>query len=204
MIMDNSLRAARRALIIFLAAVLVSVLAALTMIGSAALTRSRAWSVIGGLLVAALVSWILGSFILRRDSKAQRLVIGPLVVLGCAAVISLTWLYPGTGGVRPDPVAGVEWLDLPDGSRLALHVTRAAAARSRGIGKWTTRGSAVVGYRRAFPQAQLVMITDAGHVAYLEQPVVYTNLVRAFLAGQKLPLPTIDGTTIPDGYRGTR
>jgi hypothetical protein len=33
---------------------------------------------------------------------------------------------------------------------------------------------------------------------------VYTNLVRAFLAGQKLPLPTIDGTTIPDGYRGTR
>jgi pimeloyl-ACP methyl ester carboxylesterase len=64
--------------------------------------------------------------------------------------------------------------------------------------------SAVVGYRRAFPQAQLVMIPDAGHVAYLEQPVVYTNLVRAFLAGQKLPLPTIDGTTIPDGYRGTR
>jgi pimeloyl-ACP methyl ester carboxylesterase len=63
--------------------------------------------------------------------------------------------------------------------------------------------SAVVGYRRAFPQAQLVMIPDAGHVAYLEQPVVYTNLERAFLAGPKLPLPTIDGTTIPDGYRGT-
>ena len=84
MIMDDSLRAVRRALIIFLAAVLVSVLAALTMIGSAAITRSRAWSVIGGLLVAALVSWILGSRILRRDRKAQRLVIGPLVVLGCA------------------------------------------------------------------------------------------------------------------------
>jgi pimeloyl-ACP methyl ester carboxylesterase len=64
--------------------------------------------------------------------------------------------------------------------------------------------SAVVGYRRAFPQAQLVMTPNAGHVAYLEQPVVYTNLVRAFLTGQKLPLPTIDGTAIPDGYRGTR
>lgn len=429
MIMDDSLRAVRRALIIFLAAVLVSVLAALTMIGFAALTRSLAWSVIGGLLVAALVSWVLGFLILRRDSKAQRLVIGPLVVLGCAAIISLTWLYPGTGGVRPDPVAGVEWLDLPDGSRLALHVTRAAAATQPPIifvhggpgvadmahdaaafaalatdrdvyvydrigtgastrlpdptgyttaralqdleavrvrtgaprvvlvghswgarfvvayaqehpdhvaaliltapdnlplegadvppGNLTTRldaseltreylrllrprnlfayalttadprvahgvagdremdrrfsaiyrdstpalfcdmrladrvgttgvgyyahylpqlhpdpadvplhldrlamikvpvlvikpacdylaWSAVVGYGRAFPQAQLVMITDAGHVAYLEQPVVYTNLVRAFLAGQKLPLPTIDGTTIPDGYRGTR
>jgi hypothetical protein len=62
--------------------------------------------------------------------------------------------------------------------------------------------SAVVGYQRAFPQAQLVMIPDAGHVAYLEQPVVYPNLVRVFLTGQKLPLPTVDGTTIPDGYRG--
>jgi hypothetical protein len=40
MIMDDSLRMVRRALIIFLAAVLVSVLAALPMIGSAALYRS--------------------------------------------------------------------------------------------------------------------------------------------------------------------
>jgi hypothetical protein len=133
MIMDDSRRAVRRALIIFLAAVLVSVLAALTMIGFAALARSLAWSVIGGLLVAALVSWILGFLMLRRDRKLRpsalrRLVVGPLVPLGCAAVISLTWLYPGTGAVRPDPIAGVEWLDLPDGSRLALHVTRAAAA----------------------------------------------------------------------------
>jgi proline iminopeptidase len=396
MIMDDSMRAVRRALIIFLAAVLVSVLAALTMIGSAAPTRSLAWSV---------------------------------VVLGCAAVISLTWLYPGAGGVRPDPLAGVEWLDLPDGSRLALHVTRAAAATQPPIifvhggpgvadmahdaaalaalatdrdvyvydrigtgastrlpdpigyttaravqdleavrvrtgvrrvvlvghswgarfavayaqehhdhvaalvltapgelpfeganvppGDPTTRldtselmreylrllrprnlfayalttvdprvahsvagdremdrrfsaiyrdstpalfcdkrlanrvgttgvgyyahyvpqshpdpadvplhldrltmikvpvlvikpacdyvaWSAVIGYRRAFPQAQLVMIPDAGHVAYLEQPAVYTNLVHAFLTDQKLPLPTIDGMTIPDGYRGTQ
>jgi hypothetical protein len=30
------------------------------------------------------------------------------------------------------------------------------------------------------------------------------NLVHAFLTGEKLPLPTIDWTTIPDGYRGTR
>ena len=64
--------------------------------------------------------------------------------------------------------------------------------------------SAVDGYRRAFPQAQLVMIPHAGHVAYLEQPVTYTALVQAFLSGRKLPLPTIDGTAIPDGYRGTR
>jgi hypothetical protein len=54
------------------------------------------------------------------------------------------------------------------------------------------------------PQAQLVMIPGAGHVAYLECPALYTDLVRAFLTGRQLPLPTIDGTTIPDGYRGTR
>jgi pimeloyl-ACP methyl ester carboxylesterase len=64
--------------------------------------------------------------------------------------------------------------------------------------------SAVAGYQREFSQAQLVMITDAGHVAYLEQPALYTSLVHAFLAGQKLPLPTLDGTAVPDGYRGTR
>jgi proline iminopeptidase len=64
--------------------------------------------------------------------------------------------------------------------------------------------SATAGYRRAFPQAKLVMIPDAGHVAYLEQPAAYLSLMRAFLSGQDLPLPTLDGTTIPDGYRGTR
>lgn len=385
-------------------------------------------------MVAVAASWILGFLIWRRDrgargSAGRRLVIGPLVVLGCAALLSLTWLYPGTGSVRPDPIAGVEQLDLPDGSRLALHVTRAAVATQPpiiflhggpgvadmahdaaalaplatdrdvyvydriGTGassrladptgyttaravedleavrartgasrvvlmghSWGTRfavgyaqehrdhvaalvltapgdlplegadvppgdpttrlntselareylrllrprnlfayalttvdpraahsmagdremdrrfsaiyrnstpalfcdkqladqvgttgvgyyahyvpqlhpdpadvplhldqlamikvpvlvikpacdyvaWSAVVGYQRAFPHAQLVMIPNAGHVAYVEQPALYTALVQAFLAGQKLPLPTIEGKTVPDGYRGTR
>jgi pimeloyl-ACP methyl ester carboxylesterase len=64
--------------------------------------------------------------------------------------------------------------------------------------------SATGGYRRAFPQAQLVMIPDAGHVAYVEQPMLYMSLMRAFLSGQRLPLPTVHGDPIPDGYRGTR
>ena len=63
--------------------------------------------------------------------------------------------------------------------------------------------SAAAGYRRAFPQTQLVMIPKAGHVAYIEQPAMYTALVQAFLTGQKLPLPTMEGTSVPDGYRGT-
>jgi proline iminopeptidase len=418
-------RPVRRALIIFVAALLVSVLAATTMIGFAGLTKSLGWSIVAALLVAAAASWILGFLIWRH----HRLVTGPLIVLCCAVLLSLTWLYPGFGSVRPDPVTGIEWLNLPDGTRLAVHVTRATTATEPPIifvhggpgvadmahdaaafaalatdrdvyvydrvgtgassrladptgyttaravqdleavrartgapravlvghswgarfavayaqehgdhvaalvltapgdlplegadvppGDPTTRldtselareylrllmprnlfayeltsadprvahrvagdkemdrrfsaiyrnstpalfcdkrladrvgtsgvgyyahyvpqlhpdpadvplhldqlamikvpvlvikpacdyvaWSAVDGYRQAFPQAQLVMLPDAGHVAYVEQPVLYTDLVHAFLSGQKLPLPTINGTSIPDGYRGTR
>jgi pimeloyl-ACP methyl ester carboxylesterase len=112
----------RRVLIIFAAALLVSVLAAATMIGVAALTKSLAWSVVAAVLVAAAASWVCGFLIWRRPVR------GPLVVLGCAFLLSLSWLYPGFGSVRPDPIGGMEWLNLPDGSRLALHVTRAKAA----------------------------------------------------------------------------
>ena len=86
-----------RALIIFLAAVLVSLLTALSMIGFAALTGSLAWSVIGTVFAAIVVSWALG-FVLCRRNPPRRLVLGPILVLGCAAVLSLSWLYPRTGG----------------------------------------------------------------------------------------------------------
>jgi proline iminopeptidase len=59
-------------------------------------------------------------------------------------------------------------------------------------------------YRRAFPRARLVMLPDAGHVAYLEQPDRYVDLVEAFLTGRMLPLPVITRDQLPDGYRGTR
>jgi pimeloyl-ACP methyl ester carboxylesterase len=420
--------------LVIVAAVAVSALAAGSMIGFAALTKSTTGATVGGVLVAALASWVLGYLIWRRDREAtasplRRRLFGPIAVFGCAAVLSLTWIYPGSGGVRPDPVAGAEWLNLPDGSQLALHVTRAPAATQPPImfvhggpgvadmahdvaafaslatdrdvyvydrigtgassrlpdprgyttaravqdleavrahtgaprvvlmghswgarfavayaqehpnhvaalvltapgdlplegadvppGDLTTRldtseltrvylrllsprnlfayaltaadarvahsmagdqemdrrfsaiyrdstpalfcdkrltdlvgstgvgyyahyvpqlhadpadvllsldqlamikvavlvikpacdyvpWSATAGYLRAFPQAQLVMIPNAGHIAYLEQPALYTRLVHAFLAGQELPLPTLDGATIPDGYRGTR
>ncbi len=64
--------------------------------------------------------------------------------------------------------------------------------------------SSIAAYQQAFPQAKFVMVPGAGHVAHLEQPALYIGLVHAFLAGQQLPLPTTDVTTIPDGYRGTR
>lgn len=48
------------------------------------------------------------------------------------------------------------------------------------------------------------MLPDAGHVAYLERPALYTNLVHAFLSGHELPLPTLEADTVREGYRGTR
>jgi len=122
-----------RLMLVIVAAAVVSALAVGSMIGFAALTKSTAAAVVGGVLVAVLASWVLGLFIWRDDREAtvsplRRGLFGPMAIFGCAAVLSLSWLYPGSGGVRPDPVPGLEWLNLPDGSRLALHITRAPAA----------------------------------------------------------------------------
>jgi proline iminopeptidase len=118
--------------LVVLAAVAVSALAAANTIGFVALTGSLVLGLAAGVLVALLVSWLLGYLIWRRAQAASdgwaRRVFGPIVVLGCAAVLSLSWLNPGFGAVRQDPVPGVEWLSLPDGSRLAIHLTPAAAA----------------------------------------------------------------------------
>jgi hypothetical protein len=64
--------------------------------------------------------------------------------------------------------------------------------------------SALAVYQRVFPQAKFIMVPDAGHVAYLEQPALYTTLVHDFLTGNELPLPTIEVGTIPENYRGTK
>jgi pimeloyl-ACP methyl ester carboxylesterase len=64
---------------------------------------------------------------------------------------------------------------------------------------WSTAG-----YRHALSQSRLVMIPDAGHVAYLEQRELYLETVDAFLHDRALPLPTLDGATVPPHYRGTR
>jgi len=61
-----------------------------------------------------------------------------------------------------------------------------------------------VAYLDVFPEAPLVLMPDAGHQAYLERPDAYVELVAAFLAGRELPLPTVTGTDVPEGYRGVR
>jgi pimeloyl-ACP methyl ester carboxylesterase len=111
----------RRTLIMIIAAAGVTVLAAVIMIWLAGVTGSVLWTVVAGLLAALLASLIIG-LLLRRD------VFGPLMVFGLAAFFTLAWLYPGTGSARPDPVAGMQWITGLDGTRLAIHVTHAAAA----------------------------------------------------------------------------
>ena len=80
----------RRAVIIIIAAVGVSALAAVITIWFAGLTGSAVWAVIAGLLAALLASLIIG-LLLRRD------VFGPLMVFGLTALLSLNWLSPGIG-----------------------------------------------------------------------------------------------------------
>jgi pimeloyl-ACP methyl ester carboxylesterase len=111
----------RLVVIVIIVAVGISAVAALIMIWIAGLSGSLLWSVIAGLLITLLLSLIIG-LLLQRD------VLGPLMIFGLALLLSLSWLYPGSGGVRPDPVGGIEWITRPDGSRLAVHITRAAAA----------------------------------------------------------------------------
>lgn len=64
--------------------------------------------------------------------------------------------------------------------------------------------SAVTGNARLAPQAQVVVLPDAGHQAYIEKPDAYGELVAAFLARQPLPFPVVDFAEPPPSYRGVR
>src|SRR5688500_19957496 len=80
----------RQAVIVIIAAAGISVLAAVTMIWFAGVTGSVLWTVVAGLLVTLLASWIIGRLLGRE-------VFGPLMVFGRAALLSLTWLCTGFG-----------------------------------------------------------------------------------------------------------
>ncbi len=61
-----------------------------------------------------------------------------------------------------------------------------------------------IAYRDTIPGAALVYLPDAGHQAYLEQPVAYFAAVRAFLHDQSLPAAPCTGDNPPPDYRGAR
>jgi pimeloyl-ACP methyl ester carboxylesterase len=103
-----------------------------TVVLVAAASGSLALSVTGGLVCAVAAAWTGSAVARRRHDGPQgvltRRILGPVVVFGCIAVVSASWLWPGLGAVRPAAAPGATWLSRPDGSRLAVHVTRAATA----------------------------------------------------------------------------
>ena len=53
---------------------------------------------------------------------------GPVALLVASPALSLTWALPGGGRPVPSSVPGVMSFTRPDGTVLAVHATRAAAA----------------------------------------------------------------------------
>ncbi len=120
-------------------AALVSLGSAIAVVGAAAVTGSWGWSLAGGALALTVLSWGVAARSRRRSRRFRRTpldgpVIRPVLLAGCSALASLTWLWPGGTGATPQeatpPSAGldVDWISRPDGTALAVHVTRAVTA----------------------------------------------------------------------------
>jgi proline iminopeptidase len=54
-------------------------------------------------------------------------------------------------------------------------------------------------YRQALSESKLVYIRNAGHLIWASQPEQAAQIIRAFLAGQTLPLPAYEGSQEPEG-----
>ncbi|MBX6751185.1 MAG: alpha/beta hydrolase [Micromonosporaceae bacterium] len=115
----------------------VSIAAAVALVAFAGWSGSVWWSVVAAILVGGGLSWAVARAVRRRRHRRGRLggrrvlsrpVAGPVALLAAAALISLTWAWPGSGRLAPATVPGVTFLTRPDGTRLAVHVTRAVSA----------------------------------------------------------------------------
>lgn len=62
--------------------------------------------------------------------------------------------------------------------------------------------SSALDYRDALPGARLVYLEAAGHNAYQDQPNQFLSVVRAFLAGQDLPIAPWTDSAAPASYEG--
>lgn len=122
-------------------AVLVSLASAVAFVLAAGASSSVWWSAIIAAVTAvglALgVAWLARRRYQRRagvsaDGRTPpvlaRGAAGPAVLVLVTAVVSLSWLWPGLGRVAPDAVPGVTRISLPDGTQLAVHLTRAGTA----------------------------------------------------------------------------
>jgi pimeloyl-ACP methyl ester carboxylesterase len=129
----------RQLLVVLVSAAVVSAIAATAVVLAAA--ASGSWPPSIGVGVAALVLAGLGwARAARRrwdrrcaEQGARPLLAragqGPLALVAAAGVLSTSWSVPRTPEAMPAVPVEVQWLDRPDGSRLAVHVTRAAQPR---------------------------------------------------------------------------
>jgi proline iminopeptidase len=62
--------------------------------------------------------------------------------------------------------------------------------------------SSAVAYRDALSDARLIYLPGAGHNVYQDRPDAFLAAVRAFLAGQPLPVAPWDGTAAPADFEG--
>jgi pimeloyl-ACP methyl ester carboxylesterase len=52
-------------------------------------------------------------------------------------------------------------------------------------------------YKELFPESQLILVTKAGHMLFLEQPETFTAATRAFLLDQPMPFPVYTDSLPP-------
>lgn len=60
-------------------------------------------------------------------------------------------------------------------------------------GKWEVTYE----YKELFPDSKLLLVKDAGHMLFLEQPEIFTAAVRAFLLAEPLPIPIYTDSVPP-------
>jgi len=128
---------ARELLVVAGLGVGISIAAAVAFVAVAGWSGSVWWSVVAATVVAGGLAWAVARAVRRRRRRRGRLggrrplsrpVAGPVALLAVTALVSLTWAWPGTGHLAPATVPGATFLTRPDGTRLAVHVTRAASA----------------------------------------------------------------------------
>jgi proline iminopeptidase len=102
--------------------------------------------------------------------------------------------YANASLLRPGAAVG------PD-PHPALRQVRVPALVMKGSCDYLSWSSAV-DYRDTLPGARLVYLPGAGHQLYAERTDVFVATVRAFLAGQPLPLPADTSRAAPPDYRG--
>lgn len=113
----------------------ISVAAAVALVAVAGWSGSVWWAVVAAIAVGVGLGWAVARAVRHRRHRhgaARRVlarpVAGPVALLAVTAVISLTWAWPGGGGLAPSTPPEVTFLTRPDGTRLAVHVTRAVSA----------------------------------------------------------------------------